>query len=77
MLINVTADDIVNGMQGDCVRCPIANAIARVSDKEFRVSSRCVLVEGKYLMLPDRAINFIARFDYSGHGEPFSFKMDL
>ena len=81
IIINVTADDIVNGIRGKCVSCPVALAISKVFPKYFVVVrntevhlNHSALVQT--IQLPNSAVNFIDDFDNNKPVEPFSFELD-
>lgn len=86
--INVTQDDIVEGVILECEFCPIARAIKRrfgiVSNYSVvDVSSNSVTFYGGKLpygfevcKLPDIALNFINDFDQGRIPEPISFLLE-
>lgn len=84
--INVTEDDILTGIRGICVLCPIARAINRVlSDNEyFAVVGNYLHISDykeshfrKVVVLPKVARAFINSFDEGEGVMPFSFELDI
>lgn len=82
--VEVTQDDIENGVARDCNRCPIALALRRqfphclnVVDNE--TVSILFPYEELIYQLPNEAQVFIERFDYSLDPiiQPIKFKMSI
>lgn len=84
--IEVTADDIAEGIPQNCSHCPIALAVARTGIAKFinvypgSVRLRNTMTRyGDLVLLPKNAILFIDAFD-SDFGrqfvEPFSFEIE-
>lgn len=74
MIINVTAEDIVEGHQGGSCNCPIALATKRAaSDYYVSVGLSVLIVKGRTFDLPHAARHFIKQFDAGYVVEPFSF----
>ena len=78
MLIEVTAEDIKKGEQGNCWRCPIALALIRA----FRTDD--VAAPGPYarinherLDLPNEVRRFIDDFDNGDEVSPFTFELPI
>jgi hypothetical protein len=82
--VEVTSDDIANGVKGNCSRCPVALAIARLP----RFSSHSVTVglitavthdfagrETNFIMA-EEASSFIGQFDAGKPVIPFTFTME-
>lgn len=82
MRVEVTAEDIANGKQNHCERCPIALALSRagaVAPSVFPVNAYWAQTQGGYRSrhrLPGVARTFIAAFDEAGHVEPFAFDIE-
>jgi hypothetical protein len=83
--ITVTSDDIKNGYQNSCYRCPIALAISRRL-KELNIWYSMVEVfkadvyiykpsDKEIWLLPAKAQYFITQFDTNGIVEPFEFNL--
>ncbi len=86
ILINVTKEDIEEGLSNDCYLCPIAVAIGRIIKDECRAMVHSSLINfykrpnNKFITtvyLPATAIQFIKLFDSVGQGEPFSFNVNV
>lgn len=87
--VEVTAEDIAQGDQGDCGRCPIARAVVRLPLKPGvygRVGMTLVtfVEEGTMrafarISLPMVAMQFIKSFDSHGASsvEPIAFPLDI
>lgn len=77
--INVTQDDIDNGVPDRAHLCPIAKAVNRDTGGRFvSVGSKTILtVPGDHQLLPDKAVRFIRRFDNRRRVKPFTFELDL
>lgn len=85
-LIQVTADDIREGVREDCCKCPVALAIYRAGIVLVGVrNDEIEVVVGETylnLPLPEPARDFIANFDesrpdYRREPEPFNFEIEL
>ena len=79
-LIDVTAQDIRDGLQNACKECPIALAAKRAGIDDPSVGANLDgwtgTVEdraGKTAPLPAAALRFISRFDAGQPVEPLSF----
>jgi hypothetical protein len=93
MRIEVTGDDVRDGIKGSCIYCPIARALRRCLDvedpygvqvnREFVViSGSPAVADGRYVRpgvhdLPASASQFVQSFDAGAAVEPFSFDFDL
>lgn len=78
--IEVTAEDIEQGVRNDCSFCPVARAIYRAlnnPDCVVFVTSRCVTGNNGFAELPDSAQSAIESFDRFGCMEPFDFELEL
>ncbi len=83
MRIDVTAEDIQNGVQGDCEYCPVARAVERRTGAKARVEYGVIEGQVRAVKMPDSVLRFIKRFDaleVSGDArllyiEPFSFDL--
>ena len=78
--IQVTKQDIKNGVPGQACKCPISLAISRAS------GMKKVFVEGPSIPLhnyryfgskPDQIEQFIERFDEGDKVRPFNFELEL
>ena len=76
MKVQVTMNDIKNGLRGNNTYCPIARAIRRVANKR-RVVLGCKLaiVGNKSYILPHAARIFIELFDFGHNVSPFRFTL--
>lgn len=79
MLIEVTADDIQNGLPSRCGFCPVALALARAAKRQcVHVDSACASVgTNRWYTLPAEAIAFIAAFDQRQPVAPFAFELSV
>ena len=82
MKIEVTQDDIDNGLRIDCELCPVAKAIVRATGKQARVSAVGVFFfpetpSAKQIFLPSKVQLFIKSFDRKEPVQPFSFDLDI
>lgn len=85
--IIVTDEDIIKGVVGKCVMCPVALAVTRVLKPKHKASVRYndldifkeyEIVPLVNLMLPTIASDFIAGFDrHHLHAQPFNFTLDI
>jgi len=75
MRINVTADDIANGVHKDCERCPVALAVKRATGcVNCDVTADTIYATGMPVFTTPRSVQeFIARFDREYPVQPFSF----
>lgn len=86
MKIEVTMEDIKNGVRMSCKQCPIALAIQRATgDPNWTVGFGFARQENapNSIILPESAFTFIRNFDY-GHRltgdyilKPFTFELDI
>lgn len=84
MKINVTKDDIAEGRRANPYKCPIANAVRRITGiRRVRVTTSFVDLSPAWfndvdtVSLPRRAEQFIDHFDNSKPVKPFSFNLKL
>lgn len=81
ILIQVTIEDIKNGVRAITRECPVARAMSRALDREIRTDSRVWVVgdepwfSGRYL--PHEVTRRIEQFDCGMGMRPFSFKVRL
>lgn len=84
MSVDVTQEDILNGIEGDPKKCPVALAIRRAAGIRYvRVFGSYAYVKKKFLgvfvtdflklKMPSSVINFTLTFDRFGCGAPFTF----
>lgn len=79
MKIEVTAEDIDNGIRTHFLQCPIALAIQRATrDPGWYVSARGTVINNKNaaeeIKLPKKCAQFVTRFDDDKSVKPFSFE---
>ena len=79
MKIQVTEEDIKNGVRHFCSSCPVALAIKKLYPAEtwVSVSARRVVIEETSYDLPEVAITFIQMFDKGQKVEPITFDLPL
>lgn len=76
MRIEVTQEDIVNGLPGDCFRCAIALALFRYTSLHFAVNEIGLQVEGDDIVeFPSSAQQFVIDFDDGVPVQPFTFNL--
>jgi hypothetical protein len=82
--IEVTAEDIQNGMPGWCGKCPVALAVRRALGGFVKrevasvgVSYAAVYVDSRIHMLPSDARMFVQNFDEGEPVEPFDFEIEV
>lgn len=78
LTVEVTAQDIAEGREGDCWHCPIALALTRaVGGEPVHVNFSDISDGGGgwYRKLPTEAVSFQRWFDRGDPVEPFSFKV--
>jgi hypothetical protein len=76
MKIDVTQEDIANGVREDGTSCPIALACERAGLYAPNVDNEIATDEGNYNMTAE-AIRFIEDFDSGQPVKPFSFETEL
>lgn len=74
MRVEVTFEDIRDGLPCDSASCPIARALGRMG-KVADVHDSYVMIDGNRLELPREAKDFVAHFDDEAEGEPFVFEL--
>jgi hypothetical protein len=77
MKIEVTEANIKNGEPRDCTRCAIALAVKRANHWKYavEVNGDQVVIGGRVWRLPEKAIEFIDRFDRGMDVSPNSFNL--
>jgi hypothetical protein len=78
--VSVTAEDIAAGKAGDCYRCPVAIALARVTgDRESHVYGQdwmmWIDVGGRTIQAPYEVEEFVRGFDDRKSPGPFDFEL--
>lgn len=78
--IEVTSINIKKGIRGSYKYCPIALAIKRTLSKKSKkynvfIESDICIISGHIFPLPERAQNFISKFDSKNEVKPFRFKI--
>lgn len=79
MTIQVTQEDIDNGLRHSCGSCPVALAVNRAAGTiDSRVGVTIATVRGVDYSLPLSARGFIISFDCAGPymANPFTFEME-
>ncbi len=71
--IEVTDDDITNGLKGCNNCCPLAIAVGRLIGGGVRVSNKRIMIDSKILDLPVDAQIFIRSFDSGLPVKPQTF----
>jgi hypothetical protein len=78
MKIEVTREDIDNGLPGEPRDCPVAFAIRRATKNRLVfVSNYKAHIGDGIAYLPDAATEFIQSFDLDEPVEPFAFELDV
>lgn len=85
MIINVTQEDIENGIRHSCFSCPIALAVKRetgcncsVESANFHLKARIFMMGSYEAYFPGKeAEDFINNFDGGKPVKPFSFELDV
>lgn len=81
--VNVTQEDIDNGVRGDACNCPVALAIGRATEHKYVVMAwREILLTIKCNIVyridtPRYVSNFIESFDAKRNVCPFSFNLEF
>lgn len=83
--VEITAEDIAQGIEGDCEACPVARALGRATGDGVSVDSDVIVFHGRHarqhfsMNTPKEFAIFITRFDGFGaeHVEPFSYDLTL
>lgn len=79
MQINVSADDIKNGVACSLIECPIGHALFRATSRTYLVIGDWAVLQrqdGRDIQLPAIAQEFIQLFDIGAPVQPFSFEVD-
>ena len=77
MRINVTQQDIDNGLRCNQTHCPIAIAVYRCAALSFAVYSINMRYKEFNIQLPASVQEFIESFDNNKEVQPFSFEVNL
>ena len=78
MKIEVTAEDIEKGNQGNCWRCPVALALMRAfQTNRVSVTGPYAQIKGERFDLPNKVQRFISSFDKGTDVTPFTFQLPL
>ena len=76
-LINITQNDIKEGVQSSPTMCPIARAVRRaLKPNDIYVDSMNVIIGRKVFLLPHAVTNFIQGYDIGLRVQPFKFTLD-
>jgi hypothetical protein len=79
--IQVTQEDIDNGLAGSCRLCPVAKAIGRHTGLPVRVSGfGYAVIDGNDIFLPIEVETFISYFDHPFERttcKPFEFDLAI
>jgi hypothetical protein len=77
--VSVTQADIDAGLPGDCIVCPIAQALCRaLPGARVRVYTDVVHIDGTRIVVPGVARRWIYAFDRADQVvEPFTFELRL
>lgn len=88
MKIQITQDDIDNGVIGDSNHCPIARAFKRIGYTEVIVEQKRIYLYGdtynssnvyrkKYIDMPENGKKFVLYYDRSEPVEPFELEVKI
>jgi len=78
MRIDVTQDDIANGIRKDPCWCPIALAVRRATGAPCKVDTDEITLScGAYIPTPESAAKFVMTYDDFGAAIPFSFELEI
>jgi hypothetical protein len=76
MRIDVTQQDIEQGVPCDCRHCPISLAAERAGLRNVKVTGESLFGNGHQAWLPDEALDFIYLFDkHRERAKPLSFQI--
>lgn len=75
MLINVTKEDIREGIPCNSRACPVGRAIFNKVKKAINVGTTFIVIGGSIYQMPRKVRYFIKRFDYNKNVTPFSFTL--
>ena len=76
MTIEVTQEDIDEGICGDPYRCPVAVALKRISGEKSMVGIGWATVGKMGFVIPADVRAKISLFDASGKMNPFTFNVE-
>jgi hypothetical protein len=76
MKINVTSEDIKNGIRWSPSSCALTLAIGRARGESVSVGITCVMIGEEFFSLPQIARDFRRKFDDGKTVEPFEFELD-
>ena len=81
MKIEITQHDIDNGVKGEYQLCPIARAVKRkingeviVLEDDISIFTTDIIRRYSYYKLPQKAKDFMQRFDDGKKVKPFTFE---
>lgn len=77
MTINVSYEDIADGVACSPDRCPLALAISREGFDSVSIAGPFAFVNGNLIKLPFEARHFVYDFDLSEPVQPFEFELDV
>lgn len=79
MIIEVTEQDIKDGVSNSDIACPIALAVRHsIECNSVEVSPEDIVIDGSLVMINTVTMrNFIRRFDRGLSVEPFNFNLEL
>ena len=80
LTVQITAEDIENGVRRNNWLCPVCRALFRLTGKKWVVEeTTCYPLTDRnaFIPLPPEVITFIATFDATGAGQPFEFSLEL
>lgn len=75
--VEVTAEDIAQGVAADCQRCPVALALKRATGEDWRVGSYEAEKVAIRVPLPMRVRAWTLALDTGEPVEPFSFEIEV
>lgn len=78
-MVEVTADDIAKGEEGNCFACPIARALSRACETTFVyvTPNKLSVRDVGSCLVPERAAVFMLTFDNGRPVKPFTFTVVL
>lgn len=76
--VDVTAEDIANGVRIDCAKCPVARAARYATGRNDVEASQGGISIGEMIFAaPHRVAEFISYFDRGSRVYPFAFDLTL
>jgi hypothetical protein len=78
--VQVTADDIDNGIRRDCWKCPVALALWRATGVKWKVWNATAIPLGQpdqQIVLPPAIWEFIHKFDEWKYPKPMEFDIEF